>query len=110
LDDDRDTQTTYTPTQVKIILNAQSVFELFRKCKNIFSNYQQKHNDNNLQQPDKMMSCTMIKSNRLGAQPWLKDEENFTYRKKGSYKPSKHFALSHLEMILNLLSKCNDQF
>jgi len=37
-----------------------------------------------------MMSCSLIKSNRLGAYPWLKDEEHYTYRRKGEYKKSKY--------------------
>jgi len=31
----------------------------------------------------------MVKSNRLGAYPWLKDENSYTYKRVGAYKPSK---------------------
>ena len=34
------------------------------------------------QQPPKLMTCTLIPSNRLGAHPWLQDEMNYTYRRK----------------------------
>ena len=37
-----------------------------------------------------MMSCSMIKAPRLGAQPWLKDEQHYTYKKRSVYKKSKH--------------------
>lgn len=32
------------------------------------------------QQPEKMMTCTFIKSNRLGASCWLKDEYHYCYK------------------------------
>ena len=64
------------------------------------------------QQPPKMMSCTLIKAPRLGAQPWLKDEQHYTYKKRSVYLKSKYllmvyhgFSLNYFSILLkNLLS------
>ena len=42
-----------------------------------------------MQQPAKLMTCTMIPSKRLGCLPRLKDEEHFVYTKKSENKTSK---------------------
>jgi len=33
-----------------------------------------------------MMTATLVKSCRLGAKPWLKDEHDYTYRRRAEYK------------------------
>ena len=56
------------------------------------------------QQPPKMMSCTLIKAPRLGAQPWLKDEQHYTYKKRSVYLKSKYRLMVYHGFFLNYLS------